>query len=94
MKFGSARLFSLGRNWKHSAFVPKITEGESDMNQQDDIKFSVAALEKLGDEKLNEIVDNVMKSPKGASALKSMMRSVMRSALKSTVRSVTRSPNK
>jgi hypothetical protein len=64
------------------------------MAKQTDITFSTAALDKLGDKKLNEIVGKVMASKKGASAMKSMMRSVMRSALKSTIKSVRRSPIK
>lgn len=61
---------------------------------KDDIKFAVAALEKLDGAKLDKIIDNVLKSKKGASALRSMMRSVMRSAIKSSIKSVAKSPRK
>jgi hypothetical protein len=61
------------------------------MAKKTDITFSIASLDQLGDKKLNEIVNKVMQSRKGASALKSMMRSVMRSSLKSVVKSVMRS---
>jgi hypothetical protein len=58
------------------------------MAARDDIKFTEANLEKLGDAKLNEIVDKVLRSRKGSKAFKSLMRSVMRSAMRSTMRAM------
>lgn len=55
-----------------------------------DITFGLAALKGMKDKDLNGIIDKVMASRKGASAMKSMMRSVMRSAMKSTIKSATR----
>jgi hypothetical protein len=60
------------------------------MTADSDINFGVAALGKMSDRDLNNIIDKVLKTKKGASALKSMMRSVMRSALKSTIKSATK----
>jgi len=64
------------------------------MAKKKDIVFSVQSLQNLGDKKLDEIVNRVLASKKGASAMKSMMRSVMRSSLRSTVKSVLKSPLK
>lgn len=64
------------------------------MAKKTEITFSVASLENMDDKKMDEIVNKVMASRKGASAMKSMMRSVMRSALKSTIKSVKKSPIK
>jgi hypothetical protein len=58
------------------------------MAAKDDIRFTEADLEKLGDAKLNEIVDKVLRSRKGSKAFKSLMRSVMRSAMKSTMKAM------
>ena len=60
------------------------------MAMDKDIAFGVAALKGMKHKDLNGIIDKVLKSRKGASALKSMMRSVMRSAMKSTIKSATR----
>jgi len=62
------------------------------MAKQKNIEFKQTSLDIMDDKKLNEIVDKVMKSKKGASTLKSMMRSVIRSALKSAVKSALKSP--
>jgi FKBP-type peptidyl-prolyl cis-trans isomerase (trigger factor) len=64
------------------------------MATKKDIHFNITSLDHVKEKKLNEIVDKVMKSRKGASALKSMVRSVMRSALKSAIKSVMKSPIK
>lgn len=56
------------------------------------VSFTQTSLDNIDDKKLNAIVDKVMKSKQGASAMKSMMRSVVRSALKSTVKSTMKSP--
>jgi hypothetical protein len=64
------------------------------MTAKPEMVFTIAALESMSEEKLNEIVDKVMATPKSASALKSMMRSVVRSALKSAAKSVARSPGR
>jgi hypothetical protein len=57
-----------------------------------DVVFNVTSLDKINDKKLNEIIDKVLKTKKGASALKSVMRSVMRSTLRSAVKSAVKSP--
>lgn len=62
------------------------------MAKKNVIKFSIASLDKMNDRELNGIVNQVMQSKKGASALKTMMRHVMRSALKSAAKSVVKSP--
>jgi hypothetical protein len=67
---------------------------ETPMAARDDIKFTEANLEKLGDAKLNEIVDRVLRSRKGSKAFKSLMRSVMRSAMKSTMKAMSATPTK
>lgn len=59
-----------------------------------DIAFSIASLDKLDGKKLDQIVDKVMKTKQGASAVKSMVRAVLRSAIKSTVKSILKSPLK
>jgi hypothetical protein len=56
------------------------------MASRQDIAFSVASLSKMTEQELNDIVDKVIKSKKGATALKSLMRSIMRSALKSAIK--------
>jgi hypothetical protein len=62
------------------------------MTARPEMVFSVAALESMKEETLNEIVDKVLANDKSASALKSMMRSVVRSALRSAAKSVAKSP--
>ena len=64
------------------------------MAKKNDIHFKITSLENVKEKKLNEIVDKVMRSKKGASAIKSMVRSVMKSTLKSAIKSVLKSPAK
>ncbi len=64
------------------------------MAKKKDIEFNITSLDKMEDKRLNEIFEKVIKSKKGASALKSMMRSVMRSTLKSAAKSTLKSPVK
>lgn len=64
------------------------------MAKKKDIAFNITSLDLMNEKKLNEVVDKVLTSKKGASTLKSMMRSVMRSTLKSAVKSAIKSPVK
>jgi hypothetical protein len=64
------------------------------MAKKKDIEFQSTSLDHIDDDKLSEIMEKVITSKKGVSALKSMMRSVMRSALRSAVRSSVKSPMK
>lgn len=64
------------------------------MAKKKDITFSVRSLDNIGKKKLDEIASRVLKSRRGASAMKSMVKSVMKSALKSTLKSVRKSPLK
>lgn len=64
------------------------------MTAKEEMVFTIAALESMSEEKLNEIVDRVLATRESAAALKSMMRSVVRSALKSAAKSVARSPGR
>jgi hypothetical protein len=64
------------------------------MAKKKDIAFSVQSLDNISKKKLDEIVDQVLRSSRGAAAMKTMVKSVMRSALKSTIKSVRKSPIK